>query len=470
MAESRPDSAFGVSKNIVNGSKWRWRQSNRDSRVQSIAATGRDLRYSLAESVNGYTTETSSIRCADHKPSLELASEYANDPVMSAVHFLQSPKAPRQPPLATINSASAILATNNRLASFARSHHVRDSSVLWMNNGEYGQGSANAFSHEAPPLHSRTVHQLYSHGTAKPEMAYGNVGNKTASSSKFMVYSNHLGATFAPSLAELRCGDMNIRDLIGDSQGSSGANESSTLGSPPCFWIDAMGASTQELHELGDMFELHPLTVEEITCGSSRDRIDTFGDYISIVYRTLAKVKQQRCSCGEESCSLFSCKPPFANNTSFSQASSMEENNREGQVYIIMKSNCVLTFHRDYAQQEAVSRVLQRLAAISSAAADMPRDGAELYDNGESLAGLLDYPPYIVYAILDEITDQLSPEIVEIEQQVDAIDELVLGLSHAQHESALKRMGEQRRRILLTWQLAHPKPRIIEALIRQVPV
>ncbi|KAJ2116970.1 CorA metal ion transporter, partial [Coemansia sp. RSA 922] len=242
-----------------------------------------------------------------------------------------------------------------------------------------------------------------------------------------MVYSSHLGATFAPSLAELRCGDMYIRDLIGDSQGSSGANESSTLGSPPCFWIDAMGASTQELHELGDMFELHPLTVEEITCGSSRDRIDTFGDYISIVYRTLAKVKQQRCSCGEESCSLFSCKLPFADNTSFNKASSMEENNREGQVYIIMKSNCVLTFHRDYAQQEAVSRVLQRLAAISSAAADMPRDGAELYDNGESLAGLLDYPPYIVYAILDEITDQLSPEIVEIEQQVDAIDELVLG-------------------------------------------
>ncbi|KAJ2746582.1 CorA metal ion transporter [Coemansia sp. BCRC 34301] len=148
------------------------------------------------------------------------------------------------------------------------------------------------------------------------------------------------------------------------------------------------------------MFELHPLTVEEMVCGLSRDRMDSFGDYTFIVYRTLAAVKQQRCGCGEESCSL---------------------------------------------------------------------DSPELYDNGESLAGLLDYPPYIVYAVLDEITDQLSPEIIEIEQQVDTIDELVLGLSHAQHEGALKQMGEQRRRILLTWQLAHPKPRIIEALVRLVP-
>ncbi|KAJ2690972.1 CorA metal ion transporter [Coemansia spiralis] len=231
-----------------------------------------------------------------------------------------------------------------------------------------------------------------------------------------------------------------------------------------------MGASSQELQELGDMFDLHPLTVEEMVCGSSRDRIDTFGDYTFIVYRTLANSKRQRCKCGEENCSLFVCEKAFADSTSLGHLPSMEDTSREGQVCIVMKSNCVLTVHRDYVQQEAVSRVLQRLAAIRSAAADIPMDGAELYDNEESLAGLLDYPPYIVYAILDEITDQLSPEIAEIEQQVDAIDELVLGLSHAQHESALKRMGEQRRRILLAWQLAHPKPRIIEALVRQIPV
>ncbi|KAJ2019530.1 CorA metal ion transporter [Coemansia sp. S85] len=218
------------------------------------------------------------------------------------------------------------------------------------------------------------------------------------------------------------------------------------------------------------MFDLHPLTAEEMVCGSSRDRIDTFGDYIFIVYRTLANSKRQRCKCGEENCSLFVCEKAFADSTSLGHLPSMEDTSREGQVCIVMKSNCVLTVHRDYVQQEAVSRVLQRLAAIRSAAADIPMDGAELYDNEESLAGLLDYPPYIVYAILDEITDQLSPEIAEIEQQVDAIDELVLGLSHAQHESALKRMGEQRRRILLAWQLAHPKPRIIEALVRQIPV
>ncbi|KAJ2452163.1 CorA metal ion transporter [Coemansia sp. RSA 2424] len=287
-----------------------------------------------------------------------------------------------------------------------------------------------------------------------------------------MVYSSHSGAAFAPSLAELKCGDMEIGDLLEDVRESSGANESSTLGPPPCFWVDVASASTQDIYELGDMFELHPLTVEEMICGLSRDRIDSFGEYTFIVYRTLAAIKRQKCGCGEETCNLFTCDVPLASNTSIGQPMSVEGSSREGQVYVIIKSNCVLTIHRGYAQRDAVSRVLQRLAAIRSAAeaAETPGDSIELYDNGESLAGLLDYPPYIVYAILDEITDQLSPEIAEIEQQVDAIDELVLGLSHAQHEGALKRMGEQRRRILLTWQLAHPKPRIIEALIRQVPI
>ncbi|KAJ2005011.1 CorA metal ion transporter [Coemansia thaxteri] len=144
-----------------------------------------------------------------------------------------------------------------------------------------------------------------------------------------------------------------------------------------------------------------------------------------------------------------------------------------------MKSNCVLTFHSGFAQRDIVIRVLQRLAAMRSAATDAETadfsqqhtpdsdsNNTEYYSKAESLVGLVDYPPYIVYAILDQVADQLSPEILEIERQVDAIDEQVLVLTHAQHDSALKKMGEQRRRILQTWQLAHPKPRVIEVLVR----
>ncbi|KAI9501829.1 hypothetical protein BX070DRAFT_186006, partial [Coemansia spiralis] len=182
------------------------------------------------------------------------------------------------------------------------------------------------------------------------------------------------------------------------------------------FWIDIMQANEQELNELGDIFELHPLTIQDIIHGCSRDKIDRFASY-----------------------TRFSCAGLLDN------AGYEKESKGEAMVFIIMKQNYVLSFHSG-GQRHVQNKNL----------------------DAEPLLRLVEYPPYIVYAMLDEITDQLSPEIADIEQQVDEIDQLVLVLSHGQHEQMLRQMGEQRRWILQTWQVAQAKPAVVAVLIEQL--
>ncbi|PIA19105.1 hypothetical protein COEREDRAFT_37305 [Coemansia reversa NRRL 1564] len=206
-----------------------------------------------------------------------------------------------------------------------------------------------------------------------------------------MFYSSQTGEIHASNLQKLACNQVKLEELAKDNDTTR-----------PCFWLDVSQATERELHKLGEMFDLHPLTLEDIEQKCSRDKIDRFGDYLFI--------------------------------------SDEEVSQGHSQIFIIMKRNCVLTFH--------------------SGSIDMSSE------SDDPLAKLVDYPAYIVYAILDQVTDQLSPEIAELEQQVDAIDELVLILTHAEHESVLQQMGEQRRRILQTWHLTQPKIEVIALLAK----
>ncbi|KAJ2793780.1 Mg(2+) transporter, partial [Coemansia guatemalensis] len=242
------------------------------------------------------------------------------------------------------------------------------------------------------------------------------------------------------------------------------------------------------------MFGLHPLTLEDIEQKCSRDKIDRFGEYLFIVYHTIAKGKRNKWQHYYSYCRANSSIRPATGDKCAQHngplghiisESGLEEDILEqsdekssqghDQIFIVMKRNCVLTFHSG-RQRQVVSQVVNRLSAMNAVvaqnnnngsssssrscrpAADASEGNADIASETDNpLAKLVDYPAYIVYAILDQVTDQLSPEITELEQQVDAIDELVLILTHAEHESVLQQMGEQRRRILQTWHLTQPK-------------
>ncbi|KAJ1948114.1 CorA metal ion transporter [Linderina pennispora] len=237
--------------------------------------------------------------------------------------------------------------------------------------------------------------------------------------SRYMVFSHAAGMQLVDSVTE--CEDI-------------------CLGLDFC-WIDIANPTTQELLDLGEAFQLHALTVEDIVNESDRDKIDVFDDYIYIVYRAIRSTYGMSesemltaGSVGDDACAIAS--DHFA---------------------ILLRENAIITIHHD-ARRQHTYPVISRLVAIHSAVAG----------DSSVLAGLTVFPPYVAYAIIDEITDHMSPRIVEIERQVDAIDELVLLLTQTEQEDMLRRIGERRRQILCMWRLVQAKPEIIHTLVRVI--
>ncbi|KAJ2705560.1 CorA metal ion transporter [Coemansia sp. IMI 203386] len=84
----------------------------------------------------------------------------------------------------------------------------------------------------------------------------------------------------------------------------------------------------------------------------------------------------------------------------------------------------------------------------------------------EEVLGLT--PDYIAYLLLDDITDTLVPTTRLLELEVDAIDELVLILTRAEHDDVLKRIGIERRHALWLVRLLHGKAEVLRAIERRI--
>ncbi|KAJ2491478.1 CorA metal ion transporter [Coemansia sp. RSA 2050] len=77
-------------------------------------------------------------------------------------------------------------------------------------------------------------------------------------------------------------------------------------------------------------------------------------------------------------------------------------------------------------------------------------------------------PDYIMYLLLDDITDTLVPTTRLLELEVDAIDELVLILTRAEHDDVLKRIGIERRHALWLVRLLHGKAEVLRSIERRI--
>ncbi|KAJ1940808.1 CorA metal ion transporter, partial [Linderina macrospora] len=75
-------------------------------------------------------------------------------------------------------------------------------------------------------------------------------------------------------------------------------------------------------------------------------------------------------------------------------------------------------------------------------------------------------PMYVVYAVMDSVTDALMADMRAVELEVDKVDEVVLVLSQSEKADVLQRTGLVRRRILGLWRLATGKPEVVKAVLR----
>lgn len=53
------------------------------------------------------------------------------------------------------------------------------------------------------------------------------------------------------------------------------------------WWLDVTGASNEEMQVLGQVFQIHPLTLEDIMMEESGEKCDVFSSYYFVIYKTV---------------------------------------------------------------------------------------------------------------------------------------------------------------------------------------
>ncbi|KAJ1948618.1 CorA metal ion transporter [Linderina macrospora] len=197
-----------------------------------------------------------------------------------------------------------------------------------------------------------------------------------------------------------------------------------------CFWLDVTDPTLDEMTSLARVFDIHPLTVEDILAEEeTRDKFEEFPDYHFLMYRTI--------DFGSDNPSTYE----------FNRGA---DGIATACYSMVVKKSCILTFH-GARNLDHLGNVIDRLRSLADPQAHQ-------------------IPPltsaYIAYALIDDITDTLVPSMRGVELEVDTVDELVLILSQNEQSDMLQRIGAARRRILALWRLLQGKPEVVRGFAK----
>lgn len=141
------------------------------------------------------------------------------------------------------------------------------------------------------------------------------------------------------------------------------------------FWIDVKGNEFEtEVNEVGKLFDLHPLTIEDTLTPESRPIMDTFSDYLYI----LARVPPEDWEIGE-----------------------MET----FQLSLVIGDDYLLTFHR---------KNLLPVTKIADRVSNYPE---RYFEEGID---------YLTYRILDQLVDNYFPVLDRLEEKIERVEDRVL--------------------------------------------
>ncbi|WBW74430.1 vacuolar CorA family magnesium ion transmembrane transporter Mnr2 [Schizosaccharomyces osmophilus] len=187
------------------------------------------------------------------------------------------------------------------------------------------------------------------------------------------------------------------------------------------WWLDVSSPKEEEIRILAKTFGIHPLTVEDITMAEDREKVELFRSYYFVTFR------------------------------SFNQLPSGPEYLKPLNFYLVVFRDGILTFHMNPTPHPAnVRRRIRQLNGYLTINAD-----------------------WIAYALLDDTTDAFAPFIEKIEDEVDTIDEIILGIHHEHvlevkpQESMLKRVGECRKLIMSLLRLLANKADVVRGLSKR---
>ncbi|CAM0135955.1 unnamed protein product [Umbelopsis sp. WA50703] len=181
------------------------------------------------------------------------------------------------------------------------------------------------------------------------------------------------------------------------------------------YWIDILNPTDTEMKALSKIFHIHPLTTEDISMEESREKCEVFKNYIFVCFRSF----------DTDQYSVNYLQPIG--------------------LYIIMTRTAILTFHfRPMTHPHNVRKRIKQLKDYINVT-----------------------PDWILYALLDDITDTFAPLIRAIEFEVDSIDELVLILKESEQSDMLRRIGYCRKRMMGLLRLLVSKADVVKTIIKR---
>ncbi len=204
-------------------------------------------------------------------------------------------------------------------------------------------------------------------------------------------------------LALIRRGRWGRRRGQSDSPGTiepSGSMRSIEYGGTR--WVDVRNATGEQIEEIADEFQLHPLVVEDIKSRIQRPKIDVYDDYLFIVLKFPIHDKETRI-------------------------------NEASEIDILVSHDLFMTFH-DGSLRPLVTMI------------------DSIFESDEiSIELLRATPGHLLYEVADRLVDYLVPVVPRLEERVASIEEMIFesqALDTVQEISVIQRDLISLRRIL----------------------
>lgn len=171
------------------------------------------------------------------------------------------------------------------------------------------------------------------------------------------------------------------------------------------LWIDLYNCTAEELRYIGNTFEFHPLAIEDCLHDSPRSKVDKYDDYYFFVFHALRYDEEREIEITTEELNVF------------------------------LGRNYLVTIHKKPLQS------IGRVAAASLRSSQFMNRG----------------PDYLLYAMVDGITDEYFPIVDRLTSRIDELeDEMYVEPAHEITEEFLA----LKRNIVLVRRVIQPQKRI----------
>ncbi|MFO7546738.1 MAG: magnesium/cobalt transporter CorA [Trueperaceae bacterium] len=198
-------------------------------------------------------------------------------------------------------------------------------------------------------------------------------------------------------------------------------------------WVNVVGVhDTELLTRLGDLFALHPLTVEDLASVAQRPKVEEYGEYVYVVARMMERRRAD--DPGE----------PSAGNERTSRPGVVAEDGVWSieQLSMVLRGNLLVTFQE--SPEDPFGPVRERLRRGQGRVRKLGAD-------------------YLAYALLDLVVDRYFTVMEYYGDRIETLEEVVL---RDPSPDVLEQVNQLRRALLLVRRAAWPLRDVLSELRR----